>query len=104
MPSSFPPLSLLTSFFPTSASQDDGRGLYLQFANMLINDSIYLLDESLKQLPTMQEIHTQMSDEVAWEARPQQERQEREQQLRSSGPLPRFWFACGFLPFPNEAI
>lgn len=30
------------------ASQQGGRGPYLRFANMLINDSIYLLDESLK--------------------------------------------------------
>jgi hypothetical protein len=30
------------------ASQQGGRGGYLRFANMLINDSIYLLDESLK--------------------------------------------------------
>jgi hypothetical protein len=30
------------------AAQQGGRGSYLRFANMLINDSIYLLDESLK--------------------------------------------------------
>lgn len=30
------------------AAQQGGRGAYLRFANMLINDSIYLLDESLK--------------------------------------------------------
>jgi hypothetical protein len=30
------------------AARQGGRGPYLRFANMLINDSIYLLDESLK--------------------------------------------------------
>jgi hypothetical protein len=30
------------------AALQGGRGAYLRFANMLINDSIYLLDESLK--------------------------------------------------------
>uniref|UniRef100_A0A061QXI9 RING-type E3 ubiquitin transferase n=1 Tax=Tetraselmis sp. GSL018 TaxID=582737 RepID=A0A061QXI9_9CHLO len=67
------------------AEKDEGRGLYLQFANMLINDSIYLLDESLKQLPQMREIETAMADESAWTALSQQERQEREQTLQSSG-------------------
>ncbi len=32
------------------AAVQGGRGPYLHFANMLINDSIYLLDESLKKL------------------------------------------------------
>ena len=32
------------------AEAEGGRGQYLRFANMLINDSIYLLDESLKKL------------------------------------------------------
>lgn len=52
---------------------------------MLISDSIYLLDESLKQLPQMRDIETLMADEAAWNALTQQERQEREQQLNSSG-------------------
>jgi hypothetical protein len=32
------------------AAAEGGRGPYLRFANMLINDAIYLLDESLKKL------------------------------------------------------
>jgi ubiquitin conjugation factor E4 B len=32
------------------AEAEGGRGPYLRFANMLINDSIFLLDESLKKL------------------------------------------------------
>lgn len=30
------------------AGREGGRGLYLSFCNMLTNDAIYLLDESLK--------------------------------------------------------
>lgn len=49
----FPPsfLSLypqLREAWKAHAAQQGGRGAYLRFANMLINDSIYLLDESLK--------------------------------------------------------
>eukprot|EP00873_Tetraselmis_striata_P001321 jgi/Tetstr1/421585/TSEL_012529.t1 len=65
--------------------EEEGRGLYRQFAHMLLNDAIYLLDESLKQLPQMKEIETAMADAAAWSALPQQERQEREQTLQNSG-------------------
>jgi len=68
-----------------AAEDGGGRGLYLKFANMLINDNIYLLDESLKQLPQMREVETEMADVEAWGRLSQQERQEREQTLRNSG-------------------
>lgn len=32
------------------AAAEGGRGPYLRFANMIINDAIYLLDESLKKV------------------------------------------------------
>jgi len=37
------------------AAQQGGRGAYLRFANMLINDSIYLIDEALKHVKVRQE-------------------------------------------------
>jgi hypothetical protein len=46
------------------ASQQGGRGGYLRFANMLINDSIYLLDESLKY------VKVSMSARVQWHRAP----------------------------------
>ncbi|KAG0558710.1 hypothetical protein KC19_10G048000 [Ceratodon purpureus] len=53
------------------------KGSYLKFLNLLINDSIFLLDESLKKIPELKEMEVQLSEEQ-WSRRPAQERQERE--------------------------
>lgn len=53
------------------------KGVYLNFLNFLINDSIYLLDESLNKILELKEIEAEMSNSVEWERRPAQERQER---------------------------
>jgi ubiquitin conjugation factor E4 B len=53
------------------------KGSYLKFLNLLINDSIFLLDESLKKIPELKEMEVQLAGEE-WSTRPAQERQERE--------------------------
>ena len=57
---------------------------YTRFLNMLINDAIYLLDEAMKKLPEVRQTETDMQDQAAWEARPQQEREERESEFRQT--------------------
>ncbi|GFP91775.1 probable ubiquitin conjugation factor e4 [Phtheirospermum japonicum] len=58
-------------------AKDEEKGVYLNFLNFLINDSIYLLDESLNKILEHKELEAEMSNTVEWERRPAQERQER---------------------------
>jgi ubiquitin conjugation factor E4 B len=57
---------------------------YMRFLNMLINDAIWLLDESLKKLPEVREFDAEQADAAAWAARPSRERAEREGANRST--------------------
>lgn len=58
-------------------AKEEEKGVYLNFLNFLINDSIYLLDESLNKILELKEIEAEMSNTAEWERRPAQERQER---------------------------
>ncbi|KAG5535158.1 hypothetical protein RHGRI_023066 [Rhododendron griersonianum] len=58
-------------------AREEEKGVYLNFLNFLINDSIYLLDESLNKILEMKELEAEMSNTAEWERRPAQERQER---------------------------
>lgn len=58
-------------------AKEEEKGVYLNFLNFLINDSIYLLDESLNKILELKELEAEMSNTVEWEQRPAQERQER---------------------------
>ncbi|VFQ68550.1 unnamed protein product [Cuscuta campestris] len=58
-------------------AKDEEKGVYLNFLNFLINDSIYLLDESLNKILEIKELEAEMSNRVEWEQRTPQERQER---------------------------
>ncbi|XP_058226319.1 probable ubiquitin conjugation factor E4 [Rhododendron vialii] len=58
-------------------AREEEKGVYLNFLNFLINDSIYLLDESLNKILEMKELEAEMSNTTEWERRPAQERQER---------------------------
>ncbi|GAB4827333.1 E3 ubiquitin-protein ligase pub1 [Ancistrocladus abbreviatus] len=58
-------------------AKEEEKGVYLNFLNFLINDSIYLLDESLNKILELKELESEMSNTVEWERRPAQERQER---------------------------
>eukprot|EP00803_Ostreobium_quekettii_P005944 evm.model.scf_1775.3 EVM.evm.TU.scf_1775.3 scf_1775:17856-20430(+) len=53
------------------------RGLYMQFCNMLINDSIYLLDESLKKVQDMRDSE-QRRNQPEWNQLSPQEQQQQE--------------------------
>lgn len=58
-------------------AKEEEKGVYLNFLNFLINDSIYLLDESLNKILEIKELEAEMSNTAEWERRPAQERQER---------------------------
>jgi len=45
--------------------------------NFLINDSIFLLDESLNKILELKALEAEMSNTAEWEQRPPEERQER---------------------------
>ncbi|KAG1833993.1 ubiquitin elongating factor core-domain-containing protein [Suillus subalutaceus] len=55
---------------------------FIRFINLMINDVTYLMDESLSELTQIHNIQTEMRDQAAWNARPQQYRREREGTLR----------------------
>lgn len=59
-----------------NVAREDER-LYVRFINMMINDSQHLLQEALNTLPGVQEIERLQADPAAWNALPQQQRQER---------------------------
>ncbi|KAH7424550.1 hypothetical protein KP509_11G013400 [Ceratopteris richardii] len=65
------------------------KGFYLRFLNLLINDSIFLLDESLKLIPELKEMELEMSNASEWETRPAQERQDRTRIFRQQESLVR---------------
>ena len=58
-------------------AKEEEKGVYLNFLNFLINDSIYLLDESLNKILELKEIEAEMANTIEWERRPPQEREER---------------------------
>ncbi|KAM0006921.1 putative U box domain, Zinc finger, RING/FYVE/PHD-type, ubiquitin conjugation factor E4, core [Helianthus debilis subsp. tardiflorus] len=58
-------------------AKEEEKGVYLNFLNFLINDSIFLLDESLNKILELKELEAEMSNTTEWEQRPAQERQER---------------------------
>ncbi|GFY82948.1 U-box domain-containing protein [Actinidia rufa] len=58
-------------------AKEEEKGVYLNFLNFLVNDSIYLLDESLNKILELKELEAEMSNTAEWERRPAQERQER---------------------------
>ncbi|KAM0754000.1 hypothetical protein T439DRAFT_298470 [Meredithblackwellia eburnea MCA 4105] len=67
-----------------AALQEESRHLdrYVRFANLLMNDTTYLLDDAIAKLTKIVEIQKEMEDAEAWAARPSAERQEQEKLLR----------------------
>jgi ubiquitin conjugation factor E4 B len=55
---------------------------YVRFVNLLMNDTTFLLEESLIHLGKILDIQKQMDDTTAWDAKPVTERQEIEKLLR----------------------
>ena len=49
--------------------------LFVKFVNLLMNDTTYLLDESLAKLTKIRDIEKSMENHAVWMSKPQQERQ-----------------------------
>ncbi|GBG72537.1 hypothetical protein CBR_g12108 [Chara braunii] len=71
-------------------AKTEERGFYLRFLNMLVNDAIYLLDESLNKLPELRDLEEQMKDKKAWESIPEDERREKERYFRQMESMVRY--------------
>ncbi|EGF97776.1 uncharacterized protein MELLADRAFT_118656 [Melampsora larici-populina 98AG31] len=56
---------------------------FIRFANLLMNDVTYLLDETLRQLQDVNRIESKMADSAAWMALPESERKDEESKLHS---------------------
>ncbi|XP_015113341.1 ubiquitin conjugation factor E4 B [Diachasma alloeum] len=54
---------------------------FVKFVNMLMNDTTFLLDESLESLKRIHEVQELMSDTAAWSALSQEQQQSRSRQL-----------------------
>ncbi|XP_046429762.1 ubiquitin conjugation factor E4 B [Neodiprion fabricii] len=54
---------------------------FVKFINMLMNDTTFLLDESLESLKRIHEVQELMSNTAAWAALPQDQQQSRSRQL-----------------------
>ena len=63
--------------------------IFLRFINVLINDSIFLLDESLTNLQQIREFE-EARDNNKWDSLPANERQQNQQNLQQLGMLARF--------------
>lgn len=63
--------------------------IFLRFVNVLINDSIFLLDESLSNLQQIRELE-EARDKNEWDKLPANERQQNLQSLQQLGMLARF--------------
>jgi ubiquitin conjugation factor E4 B len=90
-------------------AKEEEKGVYLNFLNFLINDSIYLLDESLKKILELKEIEAEMANTAVWNSRPAQEREERLRVFHQSENIARFDMKLanedvGMLAFTSEQI
>ncbi|KAI3960488.1 hypothetical protein MKW98_002987 [Papaver atlanticum] len=90
-------------------AKEEEKGVYLNFLNFLVNDSIFLLDESLNRILELKEIEKEMANTVEWERRSAQERQERTRQFHSQENIIRIDMRLamedvGMLAFTSEQI
>ncbi|KAJ3697941.1 hypothetical protein LUZ61_001646 [Rhynchospora tenuis] len=90
-------------------AKEEEKGVYLNFLNFLINDSIYLLDESLNKILELKQIEAEMANTAEWERRPAQEREERTRTFHSSENIARYEMKLanedvGMLSFTAEQI
>ncbi|KAI9138821.1 ubiquitin elongating factor core-domain-containing protein [Paraphysoderma sedebokerense] len=72
--------------FKKEAAKEKGTGMemgkFVRFVNLLINDTTYLLDESLKKLSEIFKLQVEMDDVAKWQSQSQQYRSEKESTLR----------------------
>lgn len=86
-------------------AKEEEKGVYLNFLNFLINDSIYLLDESLNKILELKELEAEMSNTAEWERRPAQERQERTRLFHSQENVrPSFLWEENFFFFDSLSL
>lgn len=62
--------------------------IFLRFLNLLINDSIYLLDEALQFMATLKKLQAE-KDSGEWESLNEQAQQQKEQELQHTGGMAR---------------
>jgi ubiquitin conjugation factor E4 B len=55
---------------------------FVRFANLMITDVTYLMDESLSDMTQIYALQTEMADKERWEAQTREYRQEKEKSLR----------------------
>ena len=72
---------------------------FVRFVNMLINDSIYAMDEALSKLKDIRDTQNAMADEAAWARLPNRQRQQQQQQLSQNENTARY-----FMQFTNEVL
>ena len=72
---------------------------FVRFVNMLINDSIYAMDEALSKLKDIRDTQNAMADEAAWARLPGRQRQQQQQQLSQNENTARY-----FMQFTNEVL
>ena len=70
---------------------------FVRFVNMLINDSIYSMNEALSKLKTIKDVQAEMANEATWNQQNPRDRQRRQQQLQQDEGHARY-----FMLFTNE--
>jgi len=63
---------------------------FVKFVNMLINDTTFLLDESLESLKRIHEVQEQMADTMTWSSLPEDVQLSRNRQLSADESQCRF--------------
>ncbi|KAL2327600.1 hypothetical protein Fmac_021027 [Flemingia macrophylla] len=85
-------------------AKEEEKGVYMNFLNFLINDSIYLLDESLNKILEIKELEAEMSNTAEWERRPVQERQERTRLFHSQENIIRIDMKLANEDYPGTSV
>ena len=89
----------IVGFASTTAAGEDTNPRFVRFVNMLINDSIYAMDEALSKLKDIRDTQNAMADEAAWARLPGRQRQQQQQQLSQNENTARY-----FMQFTNEVL
>jgi len=88
----------IVGFASTTAAGEDTNPRFVRFVNMLINDSIYSMDEALEKLIGIKKMQIEM-EAPAWQQQPQRTRGEREAAHRQNE-----GHAGWFMKFCNDVM
>mmetsp|Transcript_30212 Transcript_30212/g.96379 ORF Transcript_30212/g.96379 Transcript_30212/m.96379 type:complete len:577 (+) Transcript_30212:1412-3142(+) len=72
---------------------------FVRFVNMLINDSIFSMDEALTKLASIRTVQAELADQVAWAAQPRNVAHQRMQQHNQDENTARY-----FMQFTSEVL